>query len=211
MKKFLVGLLLSLTLIGTVFELSIFPGLKKITNQNISKTLNMPMHKTIVQRVYVKDNNFSEPTDDYNLANTNNNERTVVLPVLEIKPENSGQDTLKQYVLTITGPGGKLSGPVLISDDGTVYTTLPILVKEMNWSFTPDGTLFFNQKEENQMLKLDMSQLPTTLVFYRGQTINLAHPVLMLENCVYVPLSDLKKMWLLDFSIDPVTRTLAFK
>lgn len=105
------------------------------------------------------------------------------------------QDNLPFYQMKLSGPQSTETGNILISENKTVWCNLSTLSKCMGWNIKKDGPIYsaFN-KNPSKIFKV----------------INNIDKNKDVSN-VYVCLSDLKKLWILDFSIDPSSHTLIIK
>lgn len=99
-------------------------------------------------------------------------------------------DDLPHYQMNLIGPGGKKDGSVLISSDSSVWCDLKTLAYSMGWELNPDGSVYSTAKEHHLLFKIDPQTMASA------------------KNSIYVSLSYLKKMWLLDFSFNPINHTL---
>lgn len=121
---------------------------------------------------------------------------------------NDSEFESNKYPLNLTSGKNSVPGFVIVDDTGTVYTKLDDIVSALGWTLLNDGSVFSDKQLHKKIMKLELNTLPSSTIVFNGRSVRLDHPVVDADGSVVVPLSDLRDLWILDFSIDPVSQSL---
>lgn len=212
-KRILVmlNLILTLACASAIYDLTTWPTKSNSESPNSIQTIpplkvyihkpNKPHEKTGFQSQTVPPAVNNIPEGNHSGFNQYESNRA----------SSSDTPEANKYPLNVTGSRNSVPGFVIVDENGTVYTELNNLVFALGWNLLKDGSVFSDKQLQNKILKFELNNLPNSSITFKGRSIRLEHPVLSIDGSVVVPLSDLKDLWILDFSIDPVSKSLNLK
>lgn len=211
MKRLIRWILVTLQLVLTLICVTTIYDILNWTTENNSNSPNSPVSP---KTVYIR-----KPAETGQLPSSPGKISLSGSP--DIPPENSTQagipddsnpaslndDSIK-YPIEITGSNKSTPGFVIVDETGTVYTGLNDMVSAMGWTMLKDGSVFSDEQLTHKIMKFELDDLPNYTIMFKGRKVSIKHPVVNTNGFVVIPLSDLKDLWILDFSIDPVTKSL---
>lgn len=217
MKKLLKSILVSLYIILTVVCAAFIYEVLTWTTKN-NPELPTPVQNMTPRTSYTgKPNRFTETPISYSKTAPQSSvdipAKNNPGPAMPVELTRSGSlgnfaPEANKYPLDLTSGKNSAPGFVIVDDTGTVYTGLNDIVSVLGWTLLKDGSVFSDKQQNNKIMKFELNNVPSSTIIFKGRSVSLKHPVFSADGVVIVPLSDLRDLWILDFSIDPVSKSL---